>query len=208
MADPAIDVDRTDRGVQAVPPHQRDDLRDAGRVEPRKFAVVDRDVGQPAGAVSGELRAGDLAQHRGGAGLKPPEVALPLGLALGKPALQSIASAPQHHAAVLGHDRLHGPLQGEGFAPTGGPASDGYHGQALRLQAQQRFERDGLDRTVARERIVDVGQHATHATKGRRIQVLQSLHAWGRHRRSLAHRCNARRLRLMRVKLALAARFP
>jgi hypothetical protein len=68
-------MDRADGRVHALGAHHRDDLRDLRRLEVRELAVVDRDVGDAAGAVARQPTAGNLAQHAPGGGTQPHGVA-------------------------------------------------------------------------------------------------------------------------------------
>ena len=137
------------------------------RRQMRELAVVDRDVGDAAGAVARERAAGHLAQHarRGGrrrAALRAAS-ARPARTRSRRPPSPSRNSATAPFSATIasiGQSRANGSLQPIGRPVTATPA---------RRRARRSPSAASASGSIApslRQRVVDVGQHAAHAARG------------------------------------------
>ena len=151
--------------MQTVPVHQRYHAVDSSRVQLRVLGVVDGDVGLAAGAVACQARTGHLAAHGRGTDGQPARVRPAPRLRLGVRGAPAPAFAPQGHGAVLGHQRHQRTGRGPGCGHLAAPAQrapgDGQHRHARRLQRRQGVGGRGLQPRVVRQRVVDVGEHAT-----------------------------------------------
>ena len=142
IAEPAIDVDRAQLGMQSRVAHERADaLRRLQRQGRHVFAVIDRKVGLAVGLIGGD----GAARHGGGDFLADGDEADAVtrahfgGLAvlLVQPSLREA----EIKRAVFPDDRIDRPHARDVVAPPGGAACDRHGAKASRMEPLERAER-------------------------------------------------------------------
>ena len=187
LAEPAVDVDRADGRTHALLAHEGHHALDARLVQPRVLRVVDGDVGHAPGAVARQGGARHVGEHAGGHLAQPAGVARARGLVLGPGHAQRARTAglirglqglrQEGHRPVLRHERSQRPLPREGLAPAHRAPGDGHHGHRGGRQRVQRLARRREQLAVVGERVVDVGEHASHPDQCGRGQLAQRARA-------------------------------
>ncbi len=185
VAEPAVDVDRADFRGHAGRAHQRDDPVDLGKRQTRHvLAVVDGEIGLAVKLVRGERAARHFAQNL----LAHGEHFFAVRRARWRVEQEALhqffpgSVVIKIESAVLADHRVHRPHARDMVAPAGGPPGNRDDQLACRMQPLQRGIGARGELALARERVVDIAEHAADA-----------LHHRGRHLRERCHRPPAMR---------------
>ncbi|RWA51861.1 hypothetical protein AU476_20345 [Cupriavidus sp. UYMSc13B] len=177
QAEPAVDMDRADRGGHAGLAH---DGGDAGHGVFRQrrdvFGMVDGEVGGMPGLVRGQRAARHFVHDALAQRVDALQVARARGGIVQEAGLQAAVVQVRVERTVLADDGIDRPQPGQDLGPGDAAPGDRDHVQARAAQAVERQVGRGRQPPVGGQGAVDVGQHAAHAAQRRIRELVQGLH--------------------------------